>query len=1140
MELEALWALLTESLTAKGEWHRAYNLVNAAFMQCLNFKTEVAGTVFVGPFAKTDYLLKENGASVEMSRNINSTRVRLRKRFTLKENVLAAHFLTDFCHVCRFIAFVYGVEVPDNLAEAFPLSAALVSGNAEKPKENTERPEDDAVEGKHEVECLRVIVDRVEGEKVYGRADMTDDVRDVCVSLTTPNGMYSFDWNYLVPMLYPGAQLNVIRPRERDGVIYPELIILDPDNLVDISAIAQCFAAYAESPMVHLIRRITPSASIVPIILGNLAGQILDEELHRNGDEEKPYLETVMEFYRHNALQLATADIDSDFHKEAQSQKKNIDKALHESLPQMLKRFNSADVMVEPSFFSEMLGVQGRMDFLQLDHKVLLEQKSGKGEWIPNNTDPDTPLHKEQHYVQMLLYMQLLRYNHHDRYVRNNRELHAFLLYSKYRNSLVGLGFSPELTFRALKIRNGIVDLERRLAMDDGYAILSDLYPDDLNMKKVGRKLWEEFLRPPLDELLIPIHKATALEFAYFKRMMTFVSREHLLAKYGNMTKENSGFAAKWHDSLEDKLHAGNIYCNLALVSPDTETEGKVSSVRLSFDETASHDMSNFRVGDAVALYSYNEGEEPDIRRNMVFRSSVASITASEIELRLRTEQTDAKVFLREENQLWAIEHDFIESSFSTLYKGIYSFLTAPQHRRDLLLFQRQPQVDEKRRLKGDYGSFNELALRVKQAKDMFLIIGPPGTGKTSYGMLNTLKEELLETDSQVLLTSYTNRAVDEICSKLHAEGIDFIRIGGSLSCSPVYRDHLLDEKVMQTRNVNELRNVIQSCRVIVGTTSTLSNVSHMLFKLKHFSLAIIDEASQILEPHLLMLLSAQNDMEAAISKFVMIGDHKQLPAVVQQTHADSSVSDELLRSVKLRDCRLSLFERILLEYGDNPQVRYMLTRQGRMHRDIAAFPNVAFYENRLDVVPLPHQVETTASASDACDVYDKALFHSRSAFIDVPLPEKIISDKVNIDEAELIVKLVMRIYEHEKERFDAEETVGIIVPYRNQIATVRQLLDLEGIPVLRDITIDTVERFQGSQRRYIIYGFTVQRAYQLHFLTNNNFEDAEGNIIDRKLNVAMTRAKEHLVIVGNEKLLRANPVYCSMLDYIDVVTAAE
>lgn len=134
---------------------------------------------------------------------------------------------------------------------------------------------------------------------------------------------------------------------------------------------------------------------------------------------------------------------------------------------------------------------------------------------------------------------------------------------------------------------------------------------------------------------------------------------------------------------------------------------------------------------------------------------------------------------------------------------------------------------------------------------------------------------------------------------------------------------------------------MIVSSRVFVGTTTAIS--SHLnLFEIKQFDLAIIDEASQILEPHLMGILSAQHEGRAAIRKFVMIGDEKQLPAVVQQSAATSAVEEPELRAIMLTDCRNSLFERMLRRYHDNGDVVAMLDHQGRMHPAIAEFPNIA------------------------------------------------------------------------------------------------------------------------------------------------------------------------------------------------------
>ena len=778
-----------------------------------------------------------------------------------------------------------------------------------------------------------------------------------------------------------------------------------------------------------------------------------------------------------------------------------------------------------------MLGLQGRMDLLQTDFRVLMEQKAGKGGFPYNNFI--IPIQREQHYVQMLLYMLLIRYNFRSQYDANNQELHAFLLYSKYEKSLLGLGFSPELVFRAIRVRNLIAWAEQHYAEPGGMDILAQITPDSVNEKKVNNSLWNNFQRKQLDQLLSPIHTASPLERTYYLRMMNFIAREHLMAKTGCPTRENRGFSSIWQASLGDKLQTGDIYHRMTLNAPVME-DGKVKHIKLSFSEDANNDMSNFRPGDIVILYPYRPGSEPDARRTMVFRCTIEEIGSDTLLLYLRAAQSDTRIFTHHQADEWAIEHDFFESSYNTLYRGMHAFLSAPKERRDLLLLQREPHVTPQRTLRGDYGTFNELARRVRQADDLFLIIGPPGTGKTSFGMLYTLREELMEPGTSVLLLSYTNRAVEEICSKLVKNDIPFVRVGNKTSCSPKYHPYLLENRVMECKNTLELRQFIASTRVFVGTTSALSNATSLL-QLKQFSLAIVDEASQILEPHIIGLLSANDGNEPNIKKIVLIGDHKQLPAVVQQTPQESSVTDKALHAIHLNNCRLSLFERLLHRYGKDERVTYMLTHHGRMHEEIAQFPNEAFYNNKLEVVPLPHQQVVLPPTNKAIDSIDEMLHTQRICFVAAKTPQHDVSDKVNSIEAGLIADIVAHIHAIEKSSFDVAETIGVIVPYRNQIAAVRNAIDRHDIPHLRDITIDTVERFQGSQRKYIIYGFTVKRHYQLQFLTDGVFIDDDGQFIDRKLNVAMTRAMEHLILIGNPSLLSSNIIFRRMIDYIRV-----
>ena len=675
--------------------------------------------------------------------------------------------------------------------------------------------------------------------------------------------------------------------------------------------------------------------------------------------------------------------------------------------------------------------------------------------------------------------------------------------------------------------------------------ILTTLTPDKLNLKQISGRLWENYLKPQLSALLAPIYSATKLERSYYLRFLRFLENEQLLSKVGNKQKENSGFASIWNDTLDDKKTAGNIYDGLTVSEFRYDDEGSaaISGVVLKFDEPQSADTTNFRIGDIVILYPYNYDKKtriPNACAQMVHRATIVDIRENDIELKLRNSQTDKRTIENKpEGTLWAIEHDMLESMTGSLYSAMHSFLSAPKSRRDLILSQREPICDTSIHRKGEYGAFNTLVEHAKQAKDIFLIIGPPGTGKTSYGLVNLLKEELLEEGTNVLLLSYTNRAVDEICSKLvemrqENPDFDFIRLGSELSCSKEYLDYMLSVKSKKLNSANAVMKMIQATRVFCGTTASL-NANISLLGIKHFSLAIVDESSQILEPHLIGLFSAQKDNRCRIEKFVLIGDHKQLPAVVQQTVEESAVSEPELIGINLRDCRLSLFERLLVQFktdkGYDERYVYMLTKQGRMHRDIAEFPNQAFYGNKLDIVPLEHQTLPTVRKDSANSIITMLTTH-RIAFVAARPTVLSPSAKTNKTEAQMIAATVQAIYELTSEGFDKDKTVGVIVPYRNQISTVRNEIDRYGIPCLHDITIDTVERYQGSQRDFIIYGFTIQQPYQLNFLTNDVFEE-DGMIIDRKLNVALTRARLNLILIGNPVLLNMNITFSNLLDFV-------
>lgn len=1105
-----------------------YALIRDVFRRVVDQAILDCKIALVGMFSKLDYCIKEYEIPDTIASLIHNSRKEM-FRDGIDDETLAASLPHNVKATACLVYHLSGKEeIPESLKAYFPKADRQNSW------------------GKFNEKVLRVSVLRWNEQYIWATEE--ENGSELQISYGEENKFLNRNgesaWGYLNQILWEGAVLNLvhIRMSEVGDICLPELIILEPDYLINITTIAGCFETYAESPFVNLINKVKPSPNTRAIHLGNLSGQLLDNTVH---GKEIAFQDSLKEFISKNALSVIACQelisCYSMFVNDGEIQKRNIDKLINEDLPASVGDYDRKSVILEPSFFSAALGLQGRFDFLEEtdDRVIIIEQKSGKSEY--NNSQDEEERKKlkpkEQHTVQALLYRAIYQYEL-DRI--KALQITPMLLYSKYDNGLLALPPMPKLFLRAIKIRNLLAWSEFFYAKE-GMNVIATLTPDNLNQKKTTGNLWDRYTRPDLEKILNPIHNATSLERAYYLRFLRFIANEQLLSKVGNKMKESSGFASIWHDTLEEKKAAGNIYDQLTIADYGFDAE-TVTNVKLRFREPQTADTTNFRIGDIVMLYPYREGEVPNACAQMVNRATIVDIQEDLIELQLRNPQTDKKIFAdKPADTRWAIEHDLFDSMTGSLYKGMHAFLSAPKERRDLILSQREPEVDETLKICGEYGRFNGLVTRAKQARDLFLIIGPPGTGKTSFGLVNLLKEELLEADSNILLLSYTNRAVDEICSKLleiKAEDpeFDFIRIGSDLSCSDEYKPYTLRSRCAAAKSGNEVNQMIGRCRVFCGTTASL-NANLALFELKHFTLAIVDEASQILEPHLIGLLSAISSKERriAIDRFVLIGDHKQLPAVVQQPPEESAVTEPELNEIHLKDCRLSLFERLLMQFktdgGYDDRFVYMLRKQGRMHRDIAEFPNYAFYGNKLDIVPLAHQ-ELPNEKSDSANGIIRLLTSRRIVFLAADAPKHSLSPKTNSVEAEMIAATVRQIYEMTGEGFDADKTVGIIVPYRNQISTVRNAIDRFGIPTLHDITIDTVERYQGSQRDYIIYGFTIQQPYQLNFLTNNVFEE-DGALIDRKLNVAMTRARLNLVMIGNPLLLNENFTFYKLMEFV-------
>jgi DNA helicase len=942
-------------------------------------------------------------------------------------------------------------------------------------------------------------------------------------------------------LLWQHAQMNLLDVAiDEAGILTPSFIVLEPDYLIDISSLAECFRDYGHHPGNYFLSRMQPIENARPLLLGNIANLFLDEWIHAP-NEDIDYRTCMQKAFRRYPIELAACPDLRDREKERQFfddcklHFEHIRETVNDTFHTAGYELDKTDAVLEPSYICEALGLQGRLDYMQRDMSSFIEMKSDKADEyaIRGKVEP-----KENNKVQMLLYQAVLQYS----MGMDHRKVKAYLLYTRYP-LLYPSRPSWAMVRRVIDLRNRIVADEYGIQLHNNpeYTArkLEEINASTLNERGLRGRFWETYLRPPIDRFQEKLQRLSAIEKSYFYAVYNFLTKELYTSKSGDVDYEGrTGAASLWLSTLAEKCEAGEIIYNLRIRENHAADEHKayLLLVRSDFEEkelpetVADNDIQNvlpnFRQGDAIILYERNCGTD-NVTNKMVFKGNIEHLTDHEISIRLRATQQNPSVLPAD--SLYAIEHDTMDTTFRSMYQGLYAYLSATQERRDLLLAQRPPKFDESldslvSQAKDD---FTRVALKAQAAQDYFLLIGPPGTGKTSCALKKMVETFHADKGVQILLLSYTNRAVDEICKSLASirPAVDFIRVGSELSCDETYRTHLIENELASCNRRSEVYERIRSCRIIVGTVAAISGKPE-LFRLKHFNVAIIDEATQILEPQLLGILCARGEEGGnAIDKFILIGDHKQLPAVVLQSSEQSAIYEESLMSIGLTNLKDSLFERLYRNCTarQSPLTSHpsydMLCRQGRMHPEVALFANRAFYGGRLIPVGLPHQLE------DSDTVCRLAFYPS--------IPEKTgTSTKINHSEARIVADLVARIYEDCRIDFDEARTLGIITPYRSQIALIKKEIAALGIPALNRIMVDTVERFQGSERDVIIYSCCINSYFQLKFVSNLTEED--GTLIDRKLNVALTRARKQMFVTGVPKYLKSNPLYESLLNLME------
>ncbi|NUC70907.1 AAA family ATPase [Haloterrigena sp. SYSU A558-1] len=447
-----------------------------------------------------------------------------------------------------------------------------------------------------------------------------------------------------------------------------------------------------------------------------------------------------------------------------------------------------------------------------------------------------------------------------------------------------------------------------------------------------------------------------------------------------------------------------------------------------------------------------------------------------------RIERLDDEIVLTADEPVEVTRLDVYPSELTTdrLLVAMHDFLLKGSDRRKDVLFDRAApefeSVDET--FIGNNDAQDEAVRLAVGAEDVALIHGPPGTGKT-YTIARAIRA-MVERGERVLLSAFTNRAVDNALEALLEQLEDVIdedrvvRVGSESGVREDMEPYRLERAGDPEDRVAELENA----QVVAATTATCGS---RIMKEQSFDAALVDEAAQLTEPG---THAATNLAE----RFVLVGDHEQLPPVVR---AENDLTE-------------SLFERLV---DLHPDAGVMLDRQYRMNQRIQAFASTEFYDGELR----PAEPEVAARTLDDLEGVSReglpAALRDPVAFVDVEGDGGRYTDS---EEAARITDLIETYEAAGLERTD----IGVIAPFRAQVSEISK-------HVPDEVAVDTVDRFQGSSQEVIIVSFTATGA-----LEGPIFEDY------RRINVALTRPKRALVLVGDANALATDPVYERMLEW--------
>jgi ATP-dependent RNA/DNA helicase IGHMBP2 len=623
----------------------------------------------------------------------------------------------------------------------------------------------------------------------------------------------------------------------------------------------------------------------------------------------------------------------------------------------------------------------------------------------------------------------------------------------------------------------------------------------------------------------------------YFKNLQNLLDTERKADQqtYLNLTENTSA---------ADRRNLGLAWYPIAIRNTEI---GRGDYLTIETERTTHQDLSHqFRFGSAVVLFSNHDSKVDRIE------GTITNVSGNRIKINVRVDELpdwckDGKL---------GIDLLFDNNSYDEMQNALKQAIALSED-------------DSKNQLikclvggsKADFDSndfhYNIPALNSSQqealnkivsARQIAIVHGPPGTGKTTT-LVQAIKALSKKDSQKILVVAPSNTAVDLLTEKLAEAGLNVIRVGNPARVSEHLNHATLDYKMsdhpemktikMLKKQANEYKNMAHKYKRNFGKaerdqrkalfdeahkigkeieqtekyimdnlfakaqiiTATLVGSNHYTVKNLRYNTVVIDEAGQALEPACwIPILKAD--------KVVFAGDHFQLsPTIKSNEAAKNGLSKTLLEK----------------SVGIHPEAVILLNEQYRMNSQIMGYSSKVFYEDKL-------------KANE--NVANHLLFEGDEplSFIDTSgcsFEEKADgTSTVNLEEAAFLIKhltqLVIQLTEMEKEKI--LPSIAIISPYKQQVQLLKKLIDENSVLIehQKRISINTIDSFQGQERDIVYIS-----------LTRSNHQSSIGFLSDiRRMNVAMTRAKKKLVVIGDGATLTHSSFYAGFMSYAEDLNA--